>query len=141
MENLQREGRTRVIGISNATADQLALLCDLAEVRPAFVQNRCYARMGWDREVREVCKREGVVYQGFSLLTANVAELASPQIRQIAITHHATVPQIIFRFAMQLGMLPLTGTTNPQHMREDLAATELELSEDEVTAIENVSLH
>src|ERR1700730_13967877 len=96
MEDLQRENRTRMIGISNVTGDQVALLCDLAEVRPAFVQNRCFARMGWDREVREVCKREGVVYQGFSLLTANVAELASPQIRQIAITHHATVPQVIF---------------------------------------------
>src|SRR5207245_1646872 len=46
MEELQREGRVPMIGISNVTADQLALLCDVAEVRPAFVQNRCFARMG-----------------------------------------------------------------------------------------------
>jgi diketogulonate reductase-like aldo/keto reductase len=139
MEELQREGRTPLIGISNVTADQLALLCDTASVRPAFVQNRCFARLGWDREVRKVCKREDVVYQGFSLLTANAAELASPQVRRMAAAHRATVPQVIFRFAMHLGMICLTGTTNPQHMREDLAATQLELSEEEVAVIEQIS--
>jgi diketogulonate reductase-like aldo/keto reductase len=139
MEEMQREGRTRMIGISNTTADQLTLLCDFSEVRPTFVQNRCFARLGWDREVRKVCKRENVVYQGFSLLTANVAELSSPEVRRIATAHRATVPQVIFRFAMHLGMICLTGTTNPQHMREDLAAGELELTEEEIATIERIS--
>ena len=86
--------------------------------------------------MREVCKREHLVYQGFSLLTANVTELASPEIRQIAAAHGATIPQIVFRFAMQLGMISLTGTTNPQHMREDLRASEPQLTEDEIATIE-----
>ena len=38
---------------------------------PAFVQNRCYARLGWDRVVRQFCRAHNIVYQGFSLLTAN----------------------------------------------------------------------
>jgi len=139
MEQLQREGRVQLIGISNVTAEQIALLCDIAEVRPAFVQNRCYARLGWDRDVRSVCKREGVIYQGFSLLTANLAELASQPIRRMAEAHGATVPQIVFRFAIQLGMIPLTGTSNRQHMREDLASAEIQLSEDEVRTIEMIS--
>jgi diketogulonate reductase-like aldo/keto reductase len=139
MEELQREGRTRMIGISNATADQLSELCDIASVRPAFVQNRCFARLGWDRDVREVCKREGAVYQGFSLLTANVAELASPQVRRIAAAHGTNVTRIAFAFALAVGMICLTGTTNPEHMRDDLAAAELELSEDEIATIDGVS--
>ena len=130
--------RVPMIGISNVTADQLAELCDFASVKPAFVQNRCFARLGWDREVREVCKREGVVYQGFSLLTANAAELGTPEIRAIATAHRATVAQIIFAFALHVGMICLTGTTNPQHMREDLAASEIHLSDDEVAAIEGI---
>jgi diketogulonate reductase-like aldo/keto reductase len=139
MEELQRQGRVQRIGISNVTADQIALLCDEAEVRPAFVQNRCFARMGWDREVREVCKREGVVYQGFSLLTANVDELGSREIHEIAAAHQLTVPQVIFAFALQLGMICLTGTTNRQHMREDLASSTTELSEAEIETIEQIS--
>jgi diketogulonate reductase-like aldo/keto reductase len=139
MEELQQEGRTRLIGISNATADQLAELCDIASVKPAFVQNRCFASAGWDREVRKVCEREGVVYQGFSLLTANVPELASPPIRQIAAAHDTNVTQVAFAFALAVGMICLTGTTDPEHMRDDLAAADLKLSDDEIATIESIS--
>lgn len=139
MEELHGEGGTALVGVSNVTAGQLAALCGLAQVRPAFVQNRCFARTGWDREVRRVCAAEGVLYQGFSLLTANRSELASPEVRRIAAAHGRTIPQVIFRFALQLGMVCLTGTTDPGHMREDLAAGDLELSADEVATIEGIS--
>lgn len=139
MEALQREGLVPLIGVSNVTADQLARLCDVAEVPPALVQNRCFARLGWDREMREACRTAGVVYQGFSLLTANLAELASPELRGIAERHGRTLPQVIFRFALQLGMICLTGTTDPAHMREDLAVYDFELSSDEVETIERIS--
>jgi diketogulonate reductase-like aldo/keto reductase len=44
----------------------------------------------------------------------------------------AGVAQVIFRFAQQVGMLPLTGTTNPQHMKEDLAVRALHLTPEEL---------
>lgn len=139
LEALHREGRVRLIGVSNVTAEQLATLCRFAEVPPAFVQNRCFARLGWDREVREVCRQEGVVYQGFSLLTANRAELASPPVAEIARRHGRTVPQVAFRFARHLGMVCLTGTADPAHMQEDLAVHDFELAPGEVETIEEIS--
>lgn len=139
MEELQRSGRTRLIGVSNVTAEQLATLCELAEIPPAFVQNRCFARLGWDRDVRQVCRDRGVVYQGFSLLTANGAELTSPDVRRIADDRGKTLPQVIFRFALQLGMICLTGTRSPEHMGEDLAVYDFELSAEEVARIEQIS--
>jgi diketogulonate reductase-like aldo/keto reductase len=139
MEELQREGSVGAIGASNVTAEQIATLCDFAGVAPAFVQNRCYARFGWDREAREVCRANGITYQGFSLLTANAAELRSARIAAIAKRHDRTVAQVVFAFAIAVGMLPLTGTTDPRHMREDLAASEIELSADEITEIETIS--
>ena len=42
----------------------------------------------------------------------------------------------MFRFAIQVGMLPLTGTTRPEHMRDDLAIGDFALTPDEVTAID-----
>ena len=139
MEELQQRGHVRLIGVSNVTAEQLITLCGIAEVRPAFVQNRCFARRGWDREVRDICRGEGVVYQGFSLLTANRAELASPQLRRIASKHGRSGPQIVFRFALQIGMICLTGTTDTQHMREDLAVYEFELPEEDIETIARIS--
>ena len=120
------------IGVSNVTAEQVETLLKFAEKRPSVVQNRCFAQTGWDRDVRDVCRREGITYQGFSLLTANVRELGHPRIRTIAARHHATVPQIVFAFARQIGMTILTGTTNAQHMREDLASANIKLSAEEV---------
>jgi diketogulonate reductase-like aldo/keto reductase len=48
------------------------------------VQNRCFANRGWDRQVREVCRENGILYQGFSLLTANRNVLVHPKILSIA---------------------------------------------------------
>ena len=139
MEELHDEGHVRLLGISNVSAQQVEELCSIARVRPAFVQNRCYASTGWDRAVRDVCRREEIVYQGFSLLTANRRELASTEIRAIADAHRKTIPQIVFRFAIQLGMLPLTGTTDPKHMRDDLDVFDFELSATEMRTIEEIA--
>lgn len=139
LEELHRQGRARLIGISNVSAEQVATLCEMAEVAPAFVQNRCFARAGWDRDVRRVCEEKGIVYQGFSLLTANVRELSARDVREIASRHGCTVPQLVFRFALQAGMIPLTGTTDREHMRQDLAAYEMSLSAQEMQDLESLA--
>jgi diketogulonate reductase-like aldo/keto reductase len=120
MEGLQRAGKVGLLGISNVGLHHLRELQARAEVVPAFVQNRCYARTGWDRDVRRFCAAHGITYQGFSLLTANRELFGHRDF--VAIQHRTgrTLAQVVFRFAQQLGMLPLTGTTDPVHMREDL---------------------
>jgi len=138
MEQLNVAGRTRFLGISNVAIDQLEELCVGAKVRPTFVQNRCYARLGWDREIRAFCRGKGIVYQGFSLLTANVRELRHPAFQRLAQRLNRTPAQIIFRFALQVGMQPLTGTTDPQHMREDLDILDFELSDEDLRLIESI---
>ena len=140
MEGLYQSGETKMIGISNVTAGQLTELCEQANVKPMVVQNRCFAVLGWDREVREICQAHGIIYQGFSLLTANRAVLADPEIGTIAQRLGTGSAQVIFRFAMQIGMLPLTGTTSEQHMKEDLQAEQLALSTEEIRRIETIAL-
>ena len=140
MERLYESGKTKMIGISNVTAGQLTELCEQAIHKPMVVQNRCYAALEWDKEVREICQAEGIIYQGFSLLTANRKILADPDIHAIARRLSTGPAQIIFRFAMQIGMLPLTGTTSQQHMQEDLQAEQLSLSTEEIQWIETIAL-
>lgn len=140
MEGLYQSGKTKLIGISNVAAGQLAQLCEQANHKPMVVQNRCFAALGWDQEVREICQAKGIIYQGFSLLTANREVLADPEIQTIAKRLGTGPAQIIFRFAMQIGMLPLTGTTSQQHMKEDLQAEQLALSSEEIQRIETIAL-
>ena len=141
MEEYYQAGKTKMIGISNVQADQLRELCEKASVKPMIVQNRCYAVMGWDQEVREICKSHDLIYQGFSLLTANQDVLRDPQVWDIAQRVGGNPLQVIFRFALQIGMLPLTGTTNRQHMKDDLAVlTQFELSLDDLQSIQSIAM-
>jgi diketogulonate reductase-like aldo/keto reductase len=138
MEALHQSGRARLLGVSNVSLEQLERLCAGARVPPRFVQNRCYASRGWDRGVRQFCAANGLIYQGFSLLTANRAALSRPELIQIARRHGRTVSQVVFRFALDVGMVPLTGTTDAGHMREDLAVFQLRLEPAEVECIERI---
>jgi len=105
---------------------------------PVFVQNRCFARQGWDRDVRAFCRDRGIVYQGFSLLTANPEVLGHPLVARLAARESATPAQIVFRFALAAGMLPLTGTSNARHMEQDLASRVVTLAPAELQAIESL---
>jgi diketogulonate reductase-like aldo/keto reductase len=134
MEGLHATGAARQLGISNVSAKLLERLWTDAVVRPAFVQNRCYARIGWDREVRSFCKRHGIVYQGFSLLTANRDEVGRPELRARAAAKGCSVPALVFAIARHAGIWPLTGTTSEQHMRDDLASSSLVVDDDDVRA-------
>jgi diketogulonate reductase-like aldo/keto reductase len=140
IEGLYESGKVKMIGVSNVSAEQLALLCERAKYKPMVVQNRCYAALGWDKDVREICRAQRIIYQGFSLLTANREVLIDPDIRAMAARYAVGMAQIIFRFAMQIGMLPLTGTTNLQHMKEDLQVDRFMLTPEELQRIETIGL-
>ncbi len=140
IERLYESGKTKMIGISNVTAEQLTLLCQRATHKPMVVQNRCYAALGWDQEVREICRTHGIIYQGFSLLTANREVFAEPEVRAMAAKYGMGLAQLVFRFAMQIGMLPLTGTTNPQHMTEDLQSDRFTIAPEDLRRLETIGM-
>lgn len=104
----------------------------------SFLQNRCFAVDGWDRIIRQFCKTNGMHYQGFSLLTANRDLMAHSEMARIAKRYHCTVSQIVFRFALEVGMIPLTGTNDPSHMADDLQIFDFQLNVEDVAAIEKL---
>lgn len=132
-------GRTRLLGVSNVSLRHLEQMLATHSEAPAFVQNRCFARLGWDRKVRALCQERKIIYQGFSLLTANVEVLHHPVVTEVANKLQATPPQVIFQFARAIGMLPLTGTTNLAHMKQDLDSLRLSLTPEVVQTIESIA--
>lgn len=138
MEDIYASGRARLLGVSNVNLDQLQRFLEQARVQPHFVQNRCFATRGWDRQIREFCAANGIVYQGFSLLTANRQVLDNPEALRIAQHHGRTVSQIVFRFALDVGMVPLTGTSDVTHMRADLEVFDFHLAPSDIERIERL---
>lgn len=132
-------GRTRFLGVSNVSLPHLEQMEATRSEMPAIVQNRCFARLGWDRDVRLFCRERKIIYQGFSLLTANLEILHHDLIATIAMRENATPAQVVFAFARAIGILPLTGTSNEDHMNQDLASPGLNLPPDTIRKIERLA--
>jgi len=135
----RNSGRTRFLGVSNVRRQHLEQMEVTRAEMPSFVQNRCYARFGWDRDVRLFCRERNIIYQGFSLLTANPEVLRDSLVTCLAKEMNATPAQIVFAFSLAVGILPLTGTSDEEHMQQDLAARGLKLSPETVQMIESLA--
>src|SRR5262249_48590194 len=128
MEDLAQSGKVKRLGVSNCSLEQVQELYEGVKIKPRFLQNRCYARSQWDRRCREFCRSHDMIYQGCSLLPATPSALASRRVQDLAQKYRKTIPQVVFRFCLSIQMLPLTGTTSAQHLREDLDVEDFELS-------------
>ena len=138
MEELYQAGKTKLLGVSNISSEQLSLLIQKADIKPALVQNRCYASTGWDKTVRTLCQNHDIQYQGFSLLTANPGVLQSPYIAEVCHRTKLSIAQVVLQASLRMGITALTGTTSGQHMREDLECAKVSLTPEEIRQIETL---
>ena len=138
LEELYNSSAAKMIGISNVNLKQLEMLVAGAKIKPHFVQNRCYANKGWDLGVREFCRKNNIHYQGFSLLTANPQIVQNPVIANLSAKYQVEPEQIVFRFSRQIGMIPLTGTSDEKHMQADLNIFNFELLDEEIKLLKSL---
>ena len=163
MENIFKEGKVKSIGVSNVSLDQLEELYHFAEIKPKTAQIRCFARNRWEKSMREFCKAKNITFQGFSLLTANKDYIGAnfhkaisesvpklifnkmdcqPRIiGKISEQTGMTPAQIIFKFCHQLGILPITGTTDPNNMSSNLNIAHRRLTNTHLDYIENLAFN
>ncbi|CAM9141815.1 unnamed protein product [Chrysoparadoxa australica] len=122
MEKAVKAGLVRHLGVSNCyDIAILDALFERAEIPPKAVQNRFYSESGFDVEVRALAASKGAAYQSFWTLTGNMEALMGPEVGMVAASLGLTVPQAMYAFVRSLGIVPLSGTTDEQHMRDDLA--------------------
>ncbi|UJR29102.1 hypothetical protein I4U23_010316 [Adineta vaga] len=120
-EKLVHDGRVKQLGISNLyDLNGLKRLYKDARHKPSVIQNRFYAETNFDNDIRQFCRENNIFYQSFWILTANPDILNHSLIKKLAQERHGTSEQVFFRFLLDTGLTPLTGTTNEQHMKEDL---------------------
>ncbi|MDD2662057.1 MAG: aldo/keto reductase [Methylococcales bacterium] len=137
MESIFNNGGAKQLGISNCyDINQLEELYRTAEVKPAVLQNRFYADTNYDRSIREFCREQQIIYQSFWTLTANPKVLAHATLQNLTKKYRRSAAQVFYRYLTQIGIIPLTGTSSSEHMREDLAIFEFELTADECAAVD-----
>lgn len=139
MESFVQNGEVGQLGISNCyNLEVLQNLYNKADIKPAILQNRFYAKTDYDKEIRQWCDAHHVIYQSFWSLTANPQIVQGETLAAISQKHQTTPAEIWFAFLRENRIVPLVGTTSSQHMLEDLSSLELSLSVDEVEQIQRL---
>ena len=139
LEELQREGKIRQIGVSNVDVAHLETARELVEV--ASVQNRFNLTDRRWQEVLERCDELGIAFLPWAPFSAG--ELAEPggPLERIAGSHDATPGQVALAWllARSAVMVPIPGTSSVEHLEENLGAAEVELTADELAELEGAA--
>jgi aryl-alcohol dehydrogenase-like predicted oxidoreductase len=135
LAELRDEGKIRHVGLSNVGVREIELALDIVPI--VSVQNRYNLTDRSSEAVLETCEREGIAFiPWFPLATGDLARPGG-DLDEIASSHDATPAQVALAWLLAKSpvMLPIPGTSSVQHLEENVAATELELSEEEVAAL------
>lgn len=136
MEEFYDKKEVGILGISNCyDLNVLKYLYKNARIKPTVVQNRFYAQSGYDKEIRIFCKQNGITYESFWSLTANLNILSNEILQKLATKYDRSVAQIFYRFLNHIDIVPLNGTIKLKHMIEDLEIGEFELLNEEINSI------
>jgi len=131
---LREEGLVRSVGVSNFTEEHLERVIADTGVTPAVNQVELHPYFPQER-MRQVHERLGVQTEGWSPLGKRSAPFADPPVADAAERHGVTPAQVILRWHVQLGSVPIPKSGTPERQRENLDVFGFELSDDEVGAI------
>jgi pyridoxine 4-dehydrogenase len=138
LAGMRQDGLIRHIGLSNVSADQLRTARSITDIAAVTVQYTVAVRDG--AAVRQFAQDEGIVFSPWHPGAIPGGPDGQPfhvVIDPIAERHGATPQQIALAWQLQRtpGCLPIPGTTSVEHLKENLAAARIRLSQDEVDAI------
>ena len=132
--DLREQGLVRSIGVSNFTEDHLARVIDETGVTPSVNQVELHPYFPQER-MREVHDRLGIRTESWSPLGKRRAPFNEPAVAEAAERHAVAPGQVILRWQVQLGSIPIPKSATPERQRQNLDLFGFELSEDEVAAI------
>jgi 2,5-diketo-D-gluconate reductase A len=131
---LLREGLVRAAGVSNFTPEHLQRVLDATGVTPDVNQiqlNPYVAQVPW----REFAAEHGVVVEGYSPLWRGRDLLDEPVVAAAAQAHGRTPGQVVLRWHVQLGVVPVPKSADPHRQAENLAVFDFALTDEEMAAI------
>ena len=135
LEELYEEGKIRAIGVDNFTQDRLADFIFFNKIKPAINMIECNVFFQREDE-RQYLNQQNIVMQAWSPLAAGQGKLfTNPLLCEIAEAHNKSAAQIILRWIVQRGIVPVVKSSNPTRMKENLDIFDFTLTENEMKKI------
>ena len=133
MEEIQRSGKARAIGVSNFLPDHLDQLAETATVSPSINQVEFHPHLQ-SPELVAYCDEHNIVLEAWSPLKHGEI-IDDPELQTIADAHGVTVPQVVLRWLLQRGIVAIPKSVTPSRIAQNVDLYGFELSPDEIATI------
>lgn len=133
----RNEGLTVDIGVSNYSIAQIQALAELTGELPVVNQIE-WSPFGWSADMLEFCYQNDIVIQAYSPLTHG-RRLADPMLQEIAIKHTKSPAQILLRWAIQMGTIPLPKAGQVQHLEDNIEIFDIQLDEEDMAYLSTLN--
>jgi diketogulonate reductase-like aldo/keto reductase len=133
MERILKEGRCRAIGVSNYTTRHLKELEQEADIIPMVDQVELSPYLD-QKELRTHCFEKNIIIEAYSPLTRG-KRFKDPILMKIAEGHGKSPAQILVRWAIQIGVVPLPKSTHADRIIENAKVFDFELNDDDMASL------
>ena len=133
---IREEGRARSIGVSNYTVRHLEDLRTKSEVVPVVNQVEFHP---WvlQRDLLDYCREQGIVLEAYSPLVKG-NRLRNRVLVEVAETHEVSPAQVLVRWNLQHGTVPIPKSSKPDHIRANIDVWGFSLSDEEMNALDGL---
>jgi diketogulonate reductase-like aldo/keto reductase len=135
MEEIYESGRAKAIGVCNFHIEHLEKLLAHATVEPAINQIELHPRLS-QKEIRQFCEDKGIMIESWSPIGGTGGDLLQDTtIVNIADKHERTPAQVVIRWHIQLGLIVIPKSVNPERIAQNADVFEFELDNDDMAKI------
>lgn len=133
----QKEGKVRDIGVSNYSEQQIQTIAGATGVVPVVNQIE-WSPFGWSQQMYDFCKANAIIIQTYSPLTRG-QRISDGVLAQIADRHNKTPAQIMIRWALQHGLVPIPKAESDQHIKENISVFDFALNSEDMSALDSLN--
>ncbi len=132
-----QEGKIRDIGVSNYSEQQIQTLTDTSGVKPVVNQIE-WSPFGWSQEMADFCKENDIIIQSYSPLTHG-KRLDDGYLHEIGLKYDKTPSQVLIRWNLQHGCVPIIKAENPSNINENIAVFDFELTGEDIKVLDGMN--
>lgn len=126
----QKDGFTKDIGVSNYSSEQIQTLADETGVMPSVNQIE-WSPFGYSLDMLDYCNDHGIIVQAYSPLTRSTL-LGNDALEEVARHYGKTSAQLLIRWNLQLGTVPLPKANDVEHLKENIDVFDFEIDKEDM---------
>jgi len=137
LEKIKKSGKAKSIGVSNFTIRHLQELLPSCSIVPSVNQVELTPLL-YQKELIDFCQAKNILVQAYSPLLRG-QHLTDAVFAKIAAAHHKTVPQILLRWCLQHGLVPLPKSVTPARIEANIELFDFELTAEQMKILDGLN--